>query len=460
MTSLRSAALAAAIVLALLSSGLAAQDLAFYEPSPRAASLGGAFTARADDTTALFSNPAGLAFQSGFRVKADFGFGRRKTTASWPDGGGRYRTGVSEFTGSAGLSWQPIKRVTVAAGVFFPYGYESYWTPGWPGEPVITRNRLRSVSFRSAVAIEVFKGLAVGAGLDILSSSLWYRHLIPFNIPNYPQARDIDIESSHTLQGRGLGYTAGFLWKVLPRLQIGGRYKREIPVDYSGANMFVPPMDTAGATVPRPSGGTIPVYNLINMYYVDQDVTGRLTFPREIAGGLAFTPLAKLSVYLDLEWDRWSGFGDWIFTSTREGDALAPAFTPEYQAFYGLALDYGAQGVPLALRDTKKIKAGLEFRPATYLAVRAGYARHQSSVDEADRTPVYPDLDRNYYSLGFGYEGPLFSIWGDGERVSDLSFDIFLRYASAVPGASAFPGLEMTYDSGRLTFGVGAGFIF
>jgi hypothetical protein len=29
-----------------------------------------------------------------------------------------------------------------------------------------------------------------------------------------------------------------------------------------------------------------------------------------------------------------------------------------------------------------------------------------------------------------------------------------------VPGASAFPGLEMTYDSGRLTFGVGAGFIF
>jgi long-chain fatty acid transport protein len=460
MRSLRSAAIAAAFALALLPPAAAGQDLAFYEPSPRAASLGGAFTARADDTTALFSNPAGLAFQGGFRVKADIGFAHRKTTAAWPDGSGRYRTGVSEFTGSAGLSWQPIKRVTVAAGLFFPYSYESYWTPGWPGEQAITRNRLRTFSFRSALAVEVVKGLAVSAGIDLLSSSLWYRHLIPFNIPNYPQPRDIDVESSHTLQGRGLGYTAGFLWKILPQLAVGGRYKREIPVDYSGANMFVPPMDVSGASVPRPTGGTISVIDLVNLYYIDQDVTGRLTFPREIAGGIALTPFAGLSVYLDLEWDKWSGFGDWIFASTREGDALAPSFTPEWQAFYGLPLDYGVQGVPLGLHDTKKIKAGLEFRPAAHLALRAGYARHQSSVDEEGRTPVYPDLDRNYYSVGFGYEGPLFSIWGDGERVSDLSFDIFLRYASAVSGASAFPGLDLTYGSERLTFGIGAGFIF
>ena len=104
--------------------------------------------------------------------------------------------------------------------------------------------------------------------------------------------------------------------------------------------------------------------------------------------------------------------------------------------------------------------AGLEYRPAPYLALRAGYARHQSSVDEAARNPVYPDLDRNFLSLGFGYEGPLFSVWGDGEKVSDLSFDIFVRYSSAVAGPSAYPGLELTYDSSRVTFGVGAGFIF
>jgi long-chain fatty acid transport protein len=457
MRSTRPAILVLAILLPL---GLAAQDFSYYEPSPRAAGLGGAFTARADDATALFYNPAGLAFLSGFRIKADIAFAHRKTTAAWPDGGTTYRSDPSEFTGSTALSFQPIRRVTLAAGLFSPYAYESTWTPGWPGEFVITRNRVRSLYFRTALAVEVVKGLALSAGLDLVSTSLRYRHLIPFNIPNYPQTRDIDVETSHTLSGSGLGFTAGFLWKVLPALQIGARYQREVPVDLAGSDVFVQPMDTTGARVPLPEGGTIRVSDLIGRYYANQDVTGRITWPRDIAAGVAVTPFKSLSVYLDLEWSAWSGFGDLLFTSTKEGDALSPEFTPDDQAFYGLALDYGVQGVPLALRDTTKIKAGLEYRPAEHLAVRAGYAKHRSTVDEAGRTPVYPDLDRGYYSVGFGYEGPLFAIWDSTERVSDLSFDVFLRYAAATPGGSDFPGLELTYGSKRLMFGIGAGFVF
>jgi hypothetical protein len=43
---------------------------------------------------------------------------------------------------------------------------------------------------------------------------------------------------------------------------------------------------------------------------------------------------------------------------------------------------------------------------------------------------------------------------------SDMSFDVFVRYASATSGASTFPGFEITYDSNRFVFGIGAGFIF
>jgi long-chain fatty acid transport protein len=445
---------------ALLPSRLAADDFAFHEPGARASGMGGAFTARSDDPIGLFYNPAGLAFQTGFRLKAEFGFGKRETTANWPGTGTRYRTDPSEFTGNIALSWQPIKHVTLATGFFSPYNYDAYWTPGWPGDTVDARNRLRSLYFRSALAVEVFKGFAVSAGVDVVSADLRWRHYIPFNIPNYPLPRDIDIESSHTLHGNGLGFTAGVLWKVLPALQVGARYQQEVPIDYAGANMFIQPMDTTGATVPKPGGGTIKVSDLIDLYYADQDVTGKLTFPRTVAGGIAVSPVAALSFYVDVQWDRWSGFGDWIFTSVKEGDAINPAFPPAYQEFYGLPLDYGVQGVPLALLDTKNIKTGVEYRPAPYLAVRAGYARQASSVDEAGRSPVYPDLARNFYSLGFGYEGPLFSIYSEDEKVSDLSFDVFLRYASASPGASTMPGLELTYESSRVTFGVAAGFVF
>jgi long-chain fatty acid transport protein len=450
-----------ALALTLVPSRLLAQDFSFYEPSARAAGLGGAFTARADDASALFYNPAGLAFLGGFRLKTNIAFDKRTTTAAWPDAVSGFRSGPSEFIGSISLSWQPLKRVTIGTGLFSPYSYESYWTPGWSGDTVNERNRLRTLYFRSVVAVEVVKGLSLSAGVDVVSSSLRWLHTIPFNIPNYPLPRDINIDSSHRLRGNGLGFVAGALWKVLPALQFGARYQKGVSIDYTGTDVFVAQtLDIVGVTVPDPYRPSRRLFDLINFYYETQDVTGRLTLPREIAGGFALTPMARLSVYLDVVWDRWSEFGDWIFRSENEGNALNPAFTPVYQEFYGLTLNYGVQGVALALQDTKAIKAGLEFRPGRYLAVRAGYARHQSSVVEAGRTPVYPDLDRNIYSLGFGYEGPLFSVWGNGERVSDLSFDVFLRYASASPGMSTFPGFEMTYDSSRLVFGVGAGLVF
>jgi|GEM_PF-652169 len=457
---LKSFVWAITLIAALTPLQLLAQDFSFHEPSARAAGLGGAFTARADDATALFYNPAGLAFLNTLRIKCNIMFGRRQTGAAWPAGGDSFTTEPPEFIGNAAISWQPVKRVTIGAGIFSPFTYESYWTPGWDAETVVGRNRLRTMTFRAALAVEPLKGLALGAGIDLVSSTVRWRHSIPFNIPNYPLPRDLDVDSNDQLSGRGTSFVAGALWKIVPAVQIGAKYQERLPIDYAGTDVFNAQLDISGETVPDPHLTSRRVVNLIDFYYRTQNVTTHLTLPRQITGGLALTPLKPLSVYLDLEWSRWNEFGDWIFTSANEGQALNPAFTTEYQEFYGLELDYGVQGIPLTLRDTKALKAGLEYRPGKYTAVRAGYARHRSSVDEAGRTPVYPDLDRNVYSLGFGYEGPLFSIWGDGERVSDLSFDIFVRYAAGGPAASAFPGFEMTYDSSRFVFGFGAGFIF
>lgn len=459
---MKNSALVLTIILALALSPvlLGAQDFSFNEPSARAAGLGGAFTARADDATALFYNPAGLAFLGSFRIKTNIMFGHRGIGASWPDGGESFETESSEFLGNIALSWQPIKRITVGAGLFSPFTYETYWTPGWDAESVVVRNRLRTMDLRAAVAVEPIKGLALSAGLDLVSSSVRWRRVIPFNVPNYPLPRNVLVDSNYDMKGDGMSFVAGALWKIVPAVQLGATYRERLRVDYAGTNVFKPQLDPAGQKVPDPYLMFRRVIDLIDFFYMNQSVTANLTLPRQITGGLAVTPIEPLSVYLDLEWARWSEFGSWIFTSVNEGQALNPEFTPDYQSFWGLSLDYAVQGTALALRDTKTIKTGVEYRPGKYMAMRAGYARFQSSVDAAGRTPVYPDLDRNVYSLGFGYEGPLFSMWGDGERISDLSFDIFVRYATGGPAASAFPGFELTYDSSRLQFGFGVGFIF
>ncbi len=73
---------------------------------------------------------------------------------------------------------------------------------------------------------------------------------------------------------------------------------------------------------------------------------------------------------------------------------------------------------------------------------------------------IYPDLATNVYTLGFGYDGPVFSIFNEEEKINDLSFDIFLRYSSAAARSSTLPGFEIGYDSSRLVFGVGVGLAF
>jgi long-chain fatty acid transport protein len=437
---------------------LAAQEFAFHEAGARAASLGGAFTGRADDAAALFYNPAGLAFLGGIRFKTNITLGGRTTDAAWP-GGAAYRSEPFEILGGHVLSWQPVRRLTVATGLFPVAGFDSLWNPAWSGRDVSLRSELGMRSFRTAVAFEVVKDFAVSAGLDVVSASVIWHKKIFFDLPNYPLPAPVALESRQALEGHGTGFVAGALWKIVPAVQIGAIYRGAVGFDLAGEDIFAY-SSMVGGIVPGPQGGTEYVYNLMRRFYRNQDYTGRLTLPREIACGIALTPFSQVSLCADIVWTRWSEFGEWTFRAVSPDDALSPDWTPVYKDFYGIGPDYGTLGVPFVLEDSRRIKAGLEFRPSKTIAVRAGYARHESSVSAADRTPVYPDLDRDVFSLGFGYEGPVFSIWRNDERIADLSFDAFARYSTAKPQGSVYPGYEMAYSSKRFTWGVGVGFCF
>ncbi len=434
-------ALALALFFDLHPVRLAAEDFASHEPGSRAASLGGAFAGRADDASAVFYNPAGLAFLKGIRFKIGLGFGDRAIKADWLAGGTALRSDPNEFLGSLALAWQPIPHLTLSVGLFSPYSYKASWSPNFGTDWICRENSLRATSLRSVAAFEVFKGFAVGAGVDLVKSSVGWKHFVTLDPATY-------AESRHRLRGSGLGFVASVLWKIAPAIQIGARYHGPVTVDLSGSTYRIYYITgSGGISSGLPSGPFTPTFQAADDpygYWPYQDVVGRLTFPSELAVGAAFTPVPKLSLFTDVQRDRWRDFGDWIFEPAESGDET----------------DYGIQGIPLGLGDTTQIKAGVELRPARHLALRAGYAHMESSVNEANRTMIYPDLERNIYTFGFGYEGPVFSIYGGGERVSDLSFDLFVRYAAAVPASSTVSGYEMTYSSRRIDFGVGVGFAF
>jgi long-chain fatty acid transport protein len=460
-----SLALALGVILAVaaLPPSLGAQDLAFHEVGARAASLGGAFTAKADDLSAIYYNPAGLAFLKGLRIKTNLLVANRTVNAFLPERDVTVDSDPREYLQNVFLSWRPAKRIGLGLGIFSPYNFRAQWLdPWWTGNAVSTSSRLRAQYLRPALAVEVLKGLSLGAALDYVIVTAAWDHTVAFSPANNTQELpdERDIFSRHELSGHGLGFAAGALWTPLPSVRIGVRFQSETTVNLHGSNSFAYPQAYYWGVVSSPFGGAMSSVSLLDLFYASQFVTGRLTMPREIACGVALTPLRPVSLFLDLEWDTWSRLGDWEFTSVNADEDLSPGFTPAFQEFWGIAPDYGTQGAPLALRDTMGIKAGAEWRLGRWFAVRAGFARQESSAATTDLGPVYPDLARTVYSLGGGYEGPLFSIYDTDETIGQLSLDVALRYSPATAVVSTLPGLEFTYSSRRWVISIGVGFNF
>jgi long-chain fatty acid transport protein len=439
---------------------LAASDFSPYEAGTRASGLGGAFAARADDPSALFYNPAGLAFQKGLRIKTSLFFGKPGLSARWPSNGPATTSDPLQFRGSFAASWRFLKGVSAGVGFFMPYHFFTEWPYNWVGHEFAITSSLSSVFFRPAVSIELLKGLSLGVGLDVVFAKTSWSYIRPFNLERFPLPQDIDINSSTAMSGTGTGFVAGLLWKAHPLIQFGLRYQHHVAIDLSGRNdFFIPYLDIGDITVPDPVLPRKRVINLLNAFYSFQRVTSRITLPKEIVWGMVFAPAASLSFQLDLQWNGWSELGKWEFRSVNADDNLSPAFTPQLQEFYGIAPDYGYQSAGLVLKDAWRIKAGLEYRPGPGLALRAGFARQQGSTAAADLNPVHPDQDRNLVSLGFGYEGPLFSITTD-EKLSDLSFDVYVRYGFSKKDASEIPAAPLIYQSKPWNFGVGVGVFF
>jgi long-subunit fatty acid transport protein len=453
----RSAPVWIALFLAAGFLSVSAQDLSPYDSGARASGLAGAFTAKANDVTAIFANPAGLAFLKGFRLKTNLIFSKPNMTASFPALGASFTSSPSDFRGSLALSWQVANRLSVGIGVFAPCAFETDWNFRWPGRYASIKAGMNGVVVRPVVSAEIIKGLALGIGVDFVFSKLSWQHYQPFRLGNFSLPGPVGIDSRFELSGTGTGFAAGLLWKPHPAIQAGVRYVHPVAVDFSGRDVFVFPADEVGwMTVPDPVKPKIPLENLVNLYYKGQDFSSPVTLPREVAFGAALAPMAALSFTIDLQWDEWSRFGSWQFRAVNDDQNLSPGFTKALQDFYGIAPDYGLQSAGLVLKDAWKIKAGLEYRPAPHLALRGGFAHHQSPAGNANQIPIDPIPDQNIAAIGFGYEGPVFDVYNT-KQVGELSFDVYCRYVKSAGGSGTIPGYELTYQFSRWEFGVGVG---
>ncbi|MBT3317059.1 hypothetical protein HN388_03685, partial [bacterium] len=168
-----------ACALILLVSGTAfAAGFNIYEAGAKATALGGAFTATADDGSAIFYNPAGLAFIEGSGLSmnlmpiiptAEF------TGATMPDG--TYETAKTKsavFPIPGMYYYKNTGHLSYGIGLYAPFGMGVAWEdPATsPGRQISYDVDLKTVYITPAVAIKITENVALSVGADIAHTEI------------------------------------------------------------------------------------------------------------------------------------------------------------------------------------------------------------------------------------------------------------------------------------------------
>jgi long-chain fatty acid transport protein len=415
-------------MLALAPAPAHAAGFALFEQGARGLGFAGAYTAQASDPSAIFHNPAGLAFQRGTQLYV--GGTLVRPTSEFRGAAPFPGAGVTEES-DAGIAVPPAgyfshslnDRVAVGVGVNVPFGLTSSWEnpESYSGRFISSRAELRGFSINPTVAVRAGDRVALGGGLDLRLSSVRLRRRVgavnPFTQRVF-DAAEVNLESD---TATGVGFNLGLLARVTDGLSLGASYRHKVAIDYEGAADFLLlPSGNAQLDIRLrqvlPSGAV--------------PVTTRIEFPAFASVGAAYR-WTRWTVEADVNWYGWSSFDRLPLTFEGLPD-LSEEILEEYD-------------------DSFQYRLGLERLLGERWAVRAGYFFDESPSPPESVSPLLPDADRHGIALGLG--------WKSGSVTVDAGSWIILSPERSTEGVNRdqYNGI---YRNRAFTLGVSVGYVF
>jgi len=408
----------------LSTSSVVGAGFGIFEQGSRAMGMANAFTAQADDPSAIFFNAAGL----GFMHDREFAAGVSLITLGSSEfqelapgiGGGEQ---VRDLATPLHLYYvEPLTdRVTFGLGINSPFGLASEWKnpETFPGRHISQRAELRTFDINPTLAFSVSDRFALAVGLIYRVSDLeLQRRLHPgeLNLPINEDAASVRMESD--LDG-GLGFNIGLLHHATDAFSWGFSYRGKITVDYGGTARFTQ-IPTSSPTVDAQVAGLRPF---------DQElpITTSVEFPYMASLGLAYKITPNVVVEADINRTGWSSFDT---TEIAFANPLAPDST-----------------IVSNWDDVNNYRFGARWNCTCGGQWRVGFYSDESPQPEESVGPLLPDADRNGYSVGWGRElGP-------------VGLDLALMYVDFKSRTTAtHPALQGSYRTDAWLLGATLGF--
>jgi long-chain fatty acid transport protein len=393
-----------AVLAILLFSATTATAAGFRLPEAgaKAMGMGFAFTAQADDPSAIYFNPAGIVQLEGTNVMVG-------GTFIWENGG--TFTGTTPLTGGATVSETqkdltfivPNAYVTRKAsptfaygvGIFSPFGlgqeYENRVTSIFRNQ--ITKIDLQTVVVNPTVAWKVNEFLSVGAGIDWM----WGKAKLAKTPVNFAIGDNSATPPTNNLylldleaDGDAWGYNAGLLLTPSKNLKVGFSYRSPFTLELKDGDVNLSGISTVGRAALGGASLSQAAFGGATSFTTKGSTV--IYMPATAALGVSCNFTDRLTVEADVDWTFWSSFNELRIQ------------IPTVLIGAGPSAALGTSVTAKNWKDVAALRLGAQYKVTDPLALRLGFAYDTSPVPAATMGPELPDSDRLQYTVGGGYK--------------------------------------------------------
>lgn len=393
------------------------------ELGARSGGMATAFTSIADDGSALFYNPAGIAFQDGTQFQFDtlvvvglFRFNPSSTppgTVVPPNG----------YSGAIKPHFIPVssmfftKRIrpkwTIGFGAFAPFGLSDNFTnfndsdpavTKFPGRFAGTRGRLEEIWFQPTVAYRLNPNSSLAIGVAYVHSHLLLEQSflnpltdgLDFGRETAAQIfPGVDTEQAARSIARLLpegrsrvagtanspGFNVGYLYKhQRTHTNVGLMFRSAVVNHLHGLASFA-------FTSPYPLQSFVAA-DLLPKAFPTQKTTGTFTTPATYAVGVSNSSFWHTLFAVDFRFQDYQRFSS-VPLNFSQTEAINPDVrTPAEKRLF---FDF---------RNSYQIATGMERSLNEKTIIRAGYMFDRSPVVDKSVGPIFPDANRHTFSVG------------------------------------------------------------
>ena len=369
-----------------------AAGFGIYEASARGNAVGGALVGDAGDATAVYYNPANIAFSTNIQMAVG-------TTFIHPfcdvevDHRPQTRMDPGWFTVPTMFFTVPLPAdFAFGWGNYTEYGLGTRYNTGWDLAADTQKTTMRQVTLNPNLAYKFTDWMSASVGIRESwiqfenhkqpnhGENFWYANsMLPgggMYMPNLPNAYNLHTK----LKGEdwATGWNVAFDFKPTDDLSFGLQYRSKIKHKIRGDFTMKGDVSTPLGSLPASTVAASQGYSAMS------HASAWLTLPQSVTFGANYKVTERYRVGSAITWTEWSSV-DRINFVIPNGPG-------------------GGYRLPLKWKDTVRVGFGMEYDLLDWLTVRCGYTFDEDPTSKKHSTTMLPCGDRHIIGSGLGFK--------------------------------------------------------